>query len=238
MSIYAQIKTCSKCGIEKPLSEFYKDKQKKDGLTSQCIDCIKSAHELNKDHNNKRKKQYYKDNKEKESINRKQYYNRNKDNINDRQKLYYIANKDRLLDYQKEYRLKNKDKMREKQREYEKRKRNCDSLYKLKRNIRTLIGNSIRKKGYEKNTKTEIILGCDALHFMVYLESKFTEEMNWDNYGSYWDIDHIIPLYTANTEEDILRLNHYTNLQPLDSYTNRIIKKHHCFKTRNSLFNE
>jgi hypothetical protein len=59
--------------------------------------------------------------------------------------------------------------------------------------------------------------------------------MTWENYGNpkdgilelnkTWDIDHIIPLYDAITEEDIIRLNHYTNLQPLCSYTNRIIKK-------------
>lgn len=56
--------------------------------------------------------------------------------------------------------------------------------------------------------------------------------MTWENRGLYnselnygWDIDHIIPLSSALTEEDILKLNHYTNLQPLCSYTNRYIKK-------------
>jgi hypothetical protein len=58
--------------------------------------------------------------------------------------------------------------------------------------------------------------------------------MNWNNRGNWngqpkeinvaWDIDHIIPLSTAKTEEEILKLNHYTNLQPLCSYTNRYIK--------------
>ena len=43
------------------------------------------------------------------------------------------------------------------------------------------------------------------------------------NYG--WDIDHIIPISSAITEEDIIRLNHYTNLQPLCAYINRVIKK-------------
>jgi hypothetical protein len=56
--------------------------------------------------------------------------------------------------------------------------------------------------------------------------------MNWNNYGLYesnklnygWDIDHIVPLDICETEEDVIRLNHYTNLQPLCSYTNRNIK--------------
>ena len=59
--------------------------------------------------------------------------------------------------------------------------------------------------------------------------------MDWLNYGNpddgilelnkTWDIDHIIPLSTDKTKEDIIRLNHYTNLQPLCSYTNRFIKR-------------
>lgn len=40
-----------------------------------------------------------------------------------------------------------------------------------------------------------------------------------------WDIDHIVPLSTATTEEDLIRLNHYTNLQPLCSKVNRDIKR-------------
>jgi hypothetical protein len=49
---------------------------------------------------------------------------------------------------------------------------------------------------------------------MEYLGDLFTEKMNWDNYGE-WHIDHIIPLSSANTEEEIYKLCHYTNLQPL-----------------------
>ena len=67
--------------------------------------------------------------------------------------------------------------------------------------------------------------------FKIYLESKFEDWMNWNNYGYFngelnygWDIDHINPLNSAQIEEEIIRLNHYTNLQPLCSYTNRHIK--------------
>ena len=56
--------------------------------------------------------------------------------------------------------------------------------------------------------------------------------MTWDNYGLYngqfkygWDIDHIIPSSSVLTENEIIQLNHYTNLQPLCSHTNRDIKK-------------
>jgi hypothetical protein len=49
--------------------------------------------------------------------------------------------------------------------------------------------------------------------------------MNWENYGKIWDIDHIIPLASAINEQEVLKLNHYTNLQPLDSNINRNIKR-------------
>jgi hypothetical protein len=59
-------------------------------------------------------------------------------------------------------------------------------------------------------------LGCSIEEFKVFLESKFTEGMTWDNYGS-WHIDHIIPLSKLDlTKHDNIVIGcHYTNLQPL-----------------------
>jgi hypothetical protein len=68
-------------------------------------------------------------------------------------------------------------------------------------------------------------LGCDIQFFKNYIEEMFIDDMSWENYGKVWDIDHKIPLASATTEEEVLRLNHYTNLQPLDSYINRNVKR-------------
>ena len=67
--------------------------------------------------------------------------------------------------------------------------------------------------------------------------------MNWGNYGlcngeeKYgWDLDHIIPISSGNCEEDIIRLNHYTNIQPLCSYVNRCVKRDKIEKGISNVF--
>ena len=65
-----------------------------------------------------------------------------------------------------------------------------------------------------KKNKTFDIVGCNPIFLKEYIESKFTNGMSWDN-RHMWHIDHIIPLSSAKTEEEIYKLCHYTNLQPL-----------------------
>jgi len=110
----------------------------------------------------------------------------------------------------------------------------ADSFYRLKEGLKTSIRASFQKIGYTKKSRTQEILGCSYEEFRDYIECKFEEWMNWNNRGNWngipselntaWDIDHIIPLSTAETEDDVIKLNHYTNLQPLCSYVNRWIK--------------
>jgi hypothetical protein len=99
-------------------------------------------------------------------------------------------------------------------------------------NISSLIRMTFKNNSFNKKSKTKEILGCSTLEFKAYLESKWEPWMNWNNYGKYngelnygWDIDHIIPMISAKIEEDVIKLNYYSNLQPLCSYTNRYIKK-------------
>lgn len=101
-----------------------------------------------------------------------------------------------------------------KRNEYKARKKATDPLFKLKAAIRNRISRSLKKKNHLKTSKTQDMLGCSFDFFKTYLESKFTEEMNWDNYGD-WHLDHIIPSSSAKTEEELIILNYYTNFQPL-----------------------
>ena len=122
---------------------------------------------------------------------------------------YRATHKEQVKERNHKYKLNNRDKNSA----YE-RKRRQEPLYKLKGNIRSLINISIKKKGYKKTNKVEEILGCSIEYFIEYLKKSFKEGMTIENHGK-WHIDHIIPISSATTEEEVIKLNHYTNLQPL-----------------------
>lgn len=170
------------------------------------------------------------------------YYGQNKDELKDKFKNYYYENHAEQKLRKKTYDENNKDKIKIYRENYkpirnEKHKERIvnDSLYKVTCNIRSLIKKGFKNSSYIKNSKTQQILGCSFEEFKLHLESKFEHWMTWENMGNpkdgiyelnkTWDIDHIIPSSSATTEDEIIRLNHYTNLQPLCSYVNRFIKR-------------
>lgn len=107
------------------------------------------------------------------------------------------------------YKINNRDKCSA----YE-RKRREEPLYRLRTNIRVLIKGSFKRKSHKANTKTEQILGCSIEDFISYIQRLFKDGMTLENHGL-WHLDHIIPISSAKTEEEIIKLNHYTNFQPL-----------------------
>lgn len=223
-------KICSRCNENKSIENFCKRKNSKDGYHGVCKKCRNSD------------KKIYRDNKvytdEEISIRResgRKNYITNKEIILIRCKKYRDNNKEAAKEYKKMYYYKNREKLVKYSTDFNLNRMKNDTLYKFSSNIRNLIKNSIRSKGYRKNTKTEQILGIDIPSFFKYIESKFEPWMNWDNYGDFdgnigkelnhsWSIDHKIPIHTAKDEDEIIRLNHYTNLQPLCCKINMYIK--------------
>lgn len=148
----------------------------------------------------------------------RKYNKENKDVISEKQKIYRKNNRDYFNLKNKEWNKKTKNASK-----YQKNRLINDDFFRFKNRLRTLIRNSIKKYKYSKKSKTFNILGCSFEEFKVYIENQFKEGMNWGNHGK-WHFDHIIPLATAKTEEDIIKLNHYTNFQPLWAKDN--LKKH------------
>lgn len=92
--------------------------------------------------------------------------------------------------------------------------RKTNPIYNMKLRIRGRTRAFLATKGLKKDFKTQKMLGCDWITLYKHLESQFKDGMSWEN-RNLWEIDHIIELQTANTLEEIYKLGHYTNLQPL-----------------------
>lgn len=188
-------KICKKCGVEKLLCEFDNKKGTKDGLDYRCKDC-RREYFVN----------YYSRNIEKKRESEKKRYWKNRDKELERIKKKHEKHKEREIQYRKD----NRHKINER----EKNRYNNDVLYKLKTNMRNRLKLFLKsKKIYKTNTTFELVGGTPEI-IKEYIENQFSEGMNWGNHGE-WHIDHIIPLSSAKTEEEVYKLCHYTNLQPL-----------------------
>lgn len=198
----------------------------------------------------KRSKEYYNKNKKNVCLKNKVYVEKNKEKISVYQKEHRKNNREKNVEYLAEYYKNNKKELLVKQSVYQRKnkyKRNIntkirkkkDNVFRITTNVRSYISSSIRKNKFFKNSKLNDILGCTVEFYVDYLTSQFEPWMNWENYGNpkdgviepnkTWDIDHIIPLSSAKTEEELILLFKYTNTKPLCSYTNRVIKRNTIF---------
>jgi hypothetical protein len=183
----------------------------------------------NKEKYKKWRKKWH-DNPENESYKKeklKEWRENNVEHLKDYSKNKYEENKESISENKKVWRENNKDKINEYRREYQKNRLSKDPLYKLSSSIRNRIGLSFKRNGYTKNSSTYEILGCSFEDFKLYLQDLFKDGMSWENQGE-WHLDHIIPVSSANSEEDIIKLNHYKNFQPLWAIDN--IKKSNSIK--------
>lgn len=227
------MKICSTCKVEKHFDDFAKASCNLDGLRGQCKTCIKQWRLNNKEKIFEVQKKYREKNKEKlkqqniqwrlnnkehikeyGKIHKKIYYENNSDKLKLKTKQWYIQNKEKAVEYKKQYAIKNKEKINKYKKEWMRNKMKTDPLFNLKHSTRRLIHMCLRNNGYSKTSKTFNILGCTPIEFKQHLEKQFTEGMNWENQGK-WHLDHIYPVSLAKDEEELIRLNHYTNFQPL-----------------------
>lgn len=243
-----EIKICKKCNEEKIISLFGVDKKRNDGFNIWCKSCISLYHLENKI----KKQIYYLENKSQINQRCSEYRENNKEKLKEYSELYrkenfekvqnyYINNKEKLKEYsrknKKETNFKHKciEEKKESVKDYKRNRYKNDILFRLKSLMRRKINGYLIENNYKKNNKSIDVLGCTIEEFKLYLESKFEPWMTWENQGNpkdgiiefnkTWDIDHIIPLSSVKTEEEIIKLNHFTNLQPLCSKYNREIKR-------------
>jgi len=157
----------------------------KDGYQYRCKLCKKKYAEENKDLENLRKTKWRLENPNKVKISKNKYYQNNKIKERTRNSKYHIN------------------------------KRKEDPIFRLSCNIRTRIYYFLKGRNIKKTNKTYDLIGCSPILLKEHIENQFTEGMSWDLVGERIHIDHIIPLSSAKNEEELFKLFHYTNLQPL-----------------------
>jgi len=203
------VKTCYKCKEEKPITEFTKKSNQKDGLNPLCKTC--------------------------KHLKQKRYRERNKDKIKIYGEKYYIENKDFLLEYGKKYGKEYYNKNRKSiiRQTMEWKHNNPEKVaatrkhYKKKNNLRVKMSNKIqeamKRHGGSKNGSSWVkVLNYNAEDLRVHLESLFEPGMSWKNYGSgpdHWCIDHVIPDshfdYRLMEDEGFQCSWSLSNLQPM-----------------------
>lgn len=211
------MKICSKCNIEKHFENYNKNNYCKSGYRSVCKECDKLYYLKNKQKIIQQTKEYRNNNIDIIKIKAKEYYLKNNKKVRDINKKYYENNKEKISLTKKEYKLKNKEKINLIKKQYYHKRTAIDKTYKFNLNVKNLIRSSFTRScngTYKKSYRTEIILGCSIKEFSIYLQTLFTEGMSFENYGK-WHLDHIYPISLAKNEQEIIKLNHYTNFQPL-----------------------
>lgn len=199
------MKICKYCKCEKPLDAFSLNANSKDGRQHRCKQCFSEymknrTAQKSDEINAKRRIQYA------EQIEKKREQTR----------ASYRRHAEKRKAYVKEYSAnpENKEKIRQTYRAWKQEKLKNDPLFALKNRMSCLFRMALKVRGYGKTTKVASTLGCEWDELVKHIERQFLPGMSWENRGE-WHIDHIIPLATAQTEEDVIRLNHHTNIRPM-----------------------
>lgn len=191
------MKQCIKCNVIKEDSEFSKAAKYKDKIyyRNDCKECCKAYKRTEQQKEKQRKYRSSDEYKQK----RKEY-----------RKLPHI------VEYEKQYELKRAKKQERKKSRYLylKNRLENDPFFRLSHNLRNRLRSCIKSKKWKKNNEFAQYIGCSREELRSHIEKQFQPGMTWDNYGE-WEIDHIIPVSSGKTLEELIKLNHYTNLQPL-----------------------
>lgn len=200
-------------------------------------DYQKKWNKENKERRNEQNKKWRKENKEKNREMYKRYRKNNLKKIKEKDKKYREKNKERCIRKNLEWQKNNYERYRENQRKwYEKnkeyinewqkkylvKKRKANSKFKLDCNMAIAICGAL--KGRKHGRKWETLVGYNGQDLFHHLEKQFDNKMTWQNYGSYWHIDHIVPKswfpYQTAEEQAFKDCWGLANLQPLEAIAN------------------
>lgn len=205
------MKRCSKCKTLQDESNFSKHTKNKDGLRCECKTCNKLEKASNPEQKLQYEQQYRELHKTELQQYNKEYREQHLKKIQQQNQQYYEDNKDKIALKNKQQYIANRDIYAERNKQYYRRRLKNDSLFKLTAQIRTRINNDLKRFLYSKNSSTSELLGCTFEEFFKYLGPKPE--------GKY-DKDHICPCAQAQNEEELIKLQHYTNFRWLNKKEN------------------
>lgn len=194
------MKYCTSCKTLKLETDFYKN-------SNSCKDCVK-----------RKMQEYYQKNKVVRQAYQKEYYQQHKEYRKIYDKVYVMLIGKKETHKQREYYAKHKQEMQI----YDK-KRNMDLVRKLGQCVSRSMYNALKQN--KAGQHWEDLVTYDFRQLKEHLENQFDEHMNWDNMGSYWEIDHIMPQkmfhFTSPTDKQFKLCWSLKNLRPLEWRANR-----------------
>jgi len=225
------MKKCNVCEVEKPYENFTKEKLAKDGYKNKCKECInrisKEKYALNPEARREYETKWRAENPDKCKLKIYKWRENNPEQFSEYRKKYYKNNKEKIAEQSKATYEKYKEKYNSINRKYQKdnhvvlmqkRKERIEAspLLQFKERIRQLTKGAFYRLKQDKRFNTHSILGADWEIVKEHFVSQFKDGMTWDAFiAGEIHVDHIQPLASAKTEEELIALCHYTNLQPL-----------------------
>lgn len=186
--------------------------------------CLKANSEWQKENKNRRIesrrcRESRPEVREKILMSRKNSYSKNRTQRLLANSAWRQRNKERRKEYHKNYYAKNRDKKLASHRKWKQRPENKIAVYMRTRVYHVLTLN----RGVKRSDATFRLVGCSPKELKSHLENQFKLEMSWDNYGTYWEVDHRRPCASFDLLDETQQREcfHFSNLQPLTKTENR-----------------
>jgi hypothetical protein len=215
------MKTCRVCGIVGEEELFIK----KGNWCKKCVkEYNKRRYQEKRNELLEQKKKYREQHRQELREYAKKRYQEKSEKINEQKKKYYQQNKKKIREQHREYHKQHRQEIRKHNKEYEKKRYKNNHQYRLANIGRGRIYKARKAQNAPRYCKYNEAIGCTPEELDIWLESQFTPEMNWDNYGTYWHVDHIRPLcsFDLTDPEQYKAAFNYKNTQPLKATDNLI----------------
>jgi hypothetical protein len=242
----SKTKVCPRCKEQKPVADFGKHRNNKDGLQNWCKACKKQQYEATREKTAAQMRTYQQEHREEIAAYQKAWREANSKELGDKKRAYYETTREAHAARSKAYREANAEELARKKKKYyqanreelavktkayrkatrakrnarEANKRRTDVEYKLRVYLRTRLNKALKRDSKVGSAVRD--LGCSIAELRAHLESQFNSQMNWRNWGKYWEVDHVYPLDSANLKDrsEFLAVNNWRNLRPLTKVAN------------------